>query len=242
MSPRTLILAFVSALLAGCQSFPQPTPGMASIRIQVFAEPKAGYIPSISGSDYDFPGDGDLGKGVAFQRVDYSSLGGIIVWMESSPSSTSTPAATATIDVAAKKPTSGAAPGVSVNQRLILRNIGPQAANFYSVSDGNEFDLGSIPPGGQKDYTVRSAGLIEILSDSSSDPVAEVYAAPSKWIATGHSGSEISFMNLPPGRYKIASWHPRLPGYEIFVTLPADQVTTATIKVGVNALPKIGPR
>jgi len=35
------------------------------------------------------------------------------------------------------------------------------------------------------------------------------------------------------------SWHPRLPGTEQTITLSADQMAGASIKVGVNELPKV---
>jgi hypothetical protein len=61
-------------------------------------------------------------------------------------------------------------------------------------------------------------------------------------VSLARSGSSVDFTNLPPGQYKLASWHPRLPGYETILTLSPDQIAAATIKVGVNALPKVGPR
>jgi hypothetical protein len=242
MKHPTLFIVLISALLAGCQSMPTPAPGLAAIRIHVVAEAKAGYTsPADRAALYDSPGDHDLGSG-AFQRVDYSGLDEIVVWVEPVTAQAKSDIAPASIDVAAKKSALAVTRAVSVGQQLIVRNIASQAANFYSVSDGNEFDLGSIPAGGQKSYAIRSTGLIEILNDSSKDPVAEVYAAPSRWVSLARSGSSVDFTNLPPGQYKLASWHPRLPGYETILTLSPDQIAAATIKVGVNALPKVGPR
>jgi hypothetical protein len=123
-----------------------------------------------------------------------------------------------------------------------VRNTGAGAGNLYSVSDGNDFNLGSVAPGTTATFTARSEGLIEILNASLKDPVALVYVAPSPWVSLAKSGGTVEFNNLPPGQYRIASWHPRLPGSETTVTLAANQSSTATIKVGVNTLPKVGSR
>lgn len=241
MKHQSAFIILICTVLAGCESFPQPTPGLASIRIHVMAEPKTGSVLPDGSSVYDSPGrrEADTGN---FQRVDYPYLDEIVVWIEPVIPSPQMKIAAARIDVAVKKPAVAIARAVSVHQPLTLHNTGTEPAVFYSVSDGNEFDLGSIPAGGQKNYTVRSAGLIEILTDTAIDPVAEVYAAPSSPVSLGHSGGEVDFLNVPPGRYKIASWHPRLPGSETVVTLSPNQIAVASIKVGVNGLPKIGPQ
>jgi hypothetical protein len=237
-----LFIASISFLVSGCQTVAPPSPGMAGVHINVVAEPKKG-APETSVSVYDVPVARDSGSG-AFEHVDYSALDEIVVWVETMSAGAATEAqiAPATIAVEARKASRNLAGAASVGQQIIVHNRGLQPGNFYSVSDGNDFDLGSIPAGGQASYIVRSAGLIEIMSDSSKEPVAQVYAVPSRWVALARSGESVDFTNLPPGRYKIASWHPRLPGYETIVTLAADKVSTATIKVGVNALPKVGPR
>lgn len=244
MKTPAALIASIVLLLAGCQTVAPPAPGMSGVHINVIAEPKAG-VAAAAGPMlvYDAPVSRSNGSG-DFERVDYSALDEIVVWVEpvTARAVAQPQIASASIDVDAHKPAQNLARAVSVGQQIILRNCGSKPGNFYSVSDGNDFDLGSIPAGGQASCVVHSPGLIEIMSDSSKDPVAQVYAVPSRWVALARSGGSVNFSNLPPGRYKIASWHPRLPGYETIVALPADQVTSATIKVGVNALPKVGPR
>jgi hypothetical protein len=131
---------------------------------------------------------------------------------------------------------------VSVGQTLALRNGGARAEVIYSVSDGNEFDGGSVMPNGQTQYLVKSAGLIEVLTESSAEPVARVYAAPTRWAKLARTREIVRFNDLPPGEYRVVSWHPRLPGLESSVTLAPNEVTATSIAVGVNSLPKVEPR
>src|SRR5207249_1712995 len=78
------IIASLSLLacLAGCQSMPQPSPGMSALRVNVIAEPKSGYKSTDSVSAYDNIGSSpSLGEG-AYERVNYSALDEIVVWAE----------------------------------------------------------------------------------------------------------------------------------------------------------------
>jgi hypothetical protein len=240
ISRLTITLAFLQLALVGCQSEPAPSPGMSGVSIRVVAEPKAG-VKDVGGGVkvYDTPVVKEQGQ---FEKVDYSALDDIVVWVE--PVSPSAPVGSSVVRVSinAQKPAEKLSAVAAVGQRLILHNSGSAALNLYSVSDGNDFDLGKVAAGGQGQYTVRSAGLIEVLAASDRDPVAEIYAAPSRWVALTHSGARVDFNNLPPGNYKVCSWHPRLPGTEASITLVPNQISKTTIKVGVNALPKVGPR
>ena len=49
----------------------------------------------------------------------------------------------------------------------------------------------------------------------------------------------VKFLDLPPGLYRVTSWHPRLPGTSTDVTLTADKTAKMTVSVGVNSLPKV---
>jgi hypothetical protein len=229
-------------LLAGCQSSPRPSAGMASVSIKVMAEPKAGVQTSRGRvMSYDAPGQRGYGD---FERVDYSNLGQIVVWLEPEAGSrpTDPTAGQISVETDARHPTNQVTHVVSVGQTLILRNSRARPEVIYCVSNGNEFDGGSVPPGGQAQYTVKSAGLIEVLAESSEEPVARVYAAPTQWVKLTRAGEIARFNDLPPGKYRVVSWHPRLPGSETSVVLSPNEVTSTSIAVGVNSLPKIDAR
>jgi len=223
-------------LVTGCQSGPAPIPGMSALRVNVIAEPKAGVKdPRTAITVYDTQ---DKERG-AFERVDYSALDEIVVWVEPINKTPAGPLAPITIDVNPQKPAETLSAVASVGQRIAIHNTSSQARQIYSVSDGNEFDLGSVPAGGRGEYLVKSAGPIEVLAAGVKEPVAEIYAAPSPWAKLTNSGTPADFVNLPPGQYRIVSWHPRLPGSETPVTLLPDQTAKVSVKVGVNGLPKV---
>ena len=134
-----------------------------------------------------------------------------------------------------ERPSAGRLVAVSVGQKVIFRNTGSRAGGIYSVSDGNDFNLPLVPPGGTATYVVASAGPIEILTDPARNPLAELCAAPSRWVLPARSGAMLVFNNIPPGQYRLVSWHLCLPGTQTSVILSINAVTDATIKVGVQS-------
>ena len=239
MRPPLLSTLALLGLLAGCQSAPKPSPGLASLRVNVVAEPKAGS-PLVSRAPvmYDQPGMTATQQTGAYETVDYDNVEDIIVYLEPARGAAAAPR---TIDVNPGT-TAGAVIPVSVGQKLTFRHAGAHGTPLYSVSEGNEFDVKTLAAGKTADYTVQSPGLIEVLTDPAKDPVLRLYAAPSRFVTATRSGKSVDFTDVPPGSYTAVAWHPRLPSGQTAVTLTADQAARATLKVGVNALPKVGAR
>jgi hypothetical protein len=240
---RWLIATSLLAV-AGCQSIAAPgehVAGTATLHVHVIAEPKVGAPradPTIS--SFDTPTARTTGE---FTTVDYADLSQIVVWVEpvNGVSSQQLTAAPLLLDLRDPSPPDSVTAVASVGQRLSLKNATGSPQTIYSVSDGNDFNLGTIAPGASGEAVVRVPGTIEILGDSSEKPLAAIEAAPSPWVKLAHAGDDLMFSNLPPGAYRVVSWHPRLPGSQTSVDLVADQSADAQIRVGVNALPKVGP-
>jgi hypothetical protein len=236
-----LILLFAChalALGAGCQHHPPPLePGKSGLELRVVAEPKRG-LQQRSSDSYS-----GLGTSDPFTQVDYESLSGVIVWIE--PLDDPAPPAPAPAGAeTAIELTDAVRPrqlppwqGVAVGARLVFQNHSTRAQAIYSLSEGNEFDLGTIPAGARAEYVVRSQGLIEVLSESLPQPIARLYAAPGRQVQTVRAGETTRFANLPPGRYRVACWHERLPGSEQLIGLSPDKWSALSLKVSVNFLP-----
>src|ERR1044071_3474716 len=113
----------------------------------------------------------------------------------------------------------------------MIRNRRDKPAAVWSVSDGNEFNLGTLAPGADATWTAKSGGAVEVLTDAYSDPVAQIYVAPSAWVGRTRSDKGVTFSNVPPGRYRAVCWHARLPGSQSDVTLVADKTAHVNLKV-----------
>lgn len=237
MKSRLLIFA-IGLLVAGCQTAPPLAPGRAGLVVHVLAQPKTGAQPSPEKvAVFDTPAPQEYGD---FAKVDYSDLGQIVVWLEpTNGPAEQMPLHSITVDIDQSKSISGVRHVASVGQHIILHNASSSSQTIYSVSDGNDFDFESVPAGGQVQYVAHSPGLIEILTNSPSASPIQIYVAPSPWVRLTRSGVTIRFDNLPPGQYRLVSWHPRLPGSRETVTLSPDHVTDTSIDVSVNSLPKV---
>ena len=247
MTRRTAIsgIAAFACGIVGCEAPMRLQPGMAGLIVRVRAEPKTGYVPpgTTAGSDpYASPNQAsaqvEFGR---FERIDYDALSDIVVW--AAPRDARPPAVTppvVTVDVPRIAP-SGGGPvrATGVGGRVLARSRRDDPTGVYSVSDGNDFDLGRLAPDGETAWSARTPGLVEVLCEAFPEPIAQIYIAPSGWVSTTRSGESVRFADLPPGRYRVVCWHPRLPGSETDVVLTPDRVTRVSLTVGVNSLPKV---
>jgi hypothetical protein len=253
VTPILIAACFAGVLfLAGCNCCRvQPKPGDAAVVLDVKAKPKAGVKAEhfARGPVYDAAPRPAKATG-EYEHVDYNELGDIVVWLE--PASDGASAAPRTSSTA---PTSSTPPhvvdvdpahpyktihAVSVGQRVALRNHSDRTVAFYSVSDGNDFELPPLKPGDSAEVEARSEGLIEVLSDPSQPPVALIYAAPSQYVARAQSGKKVVFNDVAPGSYQAIAWHPRIPGATTQLgQVMAGETRRATLQLGVNDLPKV---
>ena len=252
MTTRSAICGGVVTLAAcvGCEAPVRIQPGLSAIRLTIQAEPKTGYSrPVTRAESEDFYAtqapDESVPSSGAYALVDYDRLENIVVWVEplGSAAAAGSTAPSTPVSIDLSKPDAADRPWsirvIAVGGRLMFHNRSSQLQNIYSLSEGNEFDLGEIAPGGEAEYVVRQAGLIEVLSVARYDPIARIYAAPTAWVQRARSGRRVTFTDLPPGRYRARCWHPRLPGSAISLSLVADEVTRARLTVAVNSLPTV---
>jgi hypothetical protein len=237
---------FVALLALGCgkgdADTAPPAKGKANLRVTVVAQPKSGA----KGFRNYNPTEADKAAAAAtgeFELVDYEHLDRIVVWAQSLDPGTSggaTPSKagdqTIAIKSDAREPVFAAAArgGVVGFQNLLSKPL-----RLYSVSEGNEFDLGQLPTGATAHRTLDAAGLIELLDGDTLDVVARVYVAPGQPVKVVHAGKATTLRDLEPGRYRVAAWHERVPGAEQEVMLVADSTKELTLLIGVNALPKV---
>jgi hypothetical protein len=229
----TIFLFSVLLISIGCASHPTSAPGTATLIVNVEAKPKPGVKSIHRVYVYDTPLE-NAPKG-DYEHVDYEDLDDIIVWLEPAKPMNGSALGAQDVPIYDNRPYPIDHP-IAVGQTIVVHNHTAKAQKFYCVSDNNEFDLPKLEPGQSASQRIRAAGPIEILSDLTHEPVAQLYAVPSALYGQVHSGMKMTFINLPPGACKIESYHPRLPGSEAQVNLAANQTTSATVSVGVTNL------
>ncbi len=221
------------AMSAGCLT--RAHSGMASVELHIIAKPKTGVTEKfVHVAVYDAAPAPVVPTG-EYEHVDYSNLSDIVVWLEPVEKQPTATASPLVLSIDPAKP-SNKIHAAAVGQRIVFRNRSAQTVSLYSVSDGNDFELAPIAAGATGEYVTQNQGLIEILADPAKAPIAQVYAAPSRFVARAHSGQTITFDSVPPGEYQAMSWHPRLPCGSTSVNVAAGKISRSTLTVGVNEL------
>jgi hypothetical protein len=149
----TIALALL-ALLTGCDAATPIQPGLAAVRIEVIARPKAGYHPPAD-SSYGSSASGDD----RYVPVDYTRLENVIVWLEPEGQAIASDAAARATRIRLVRPRSRAALPWYVacaNAPVILQNANSSPDHFYSVSEGNNFDTGELGSSGEATVVIHA--------------------------------------------------------------------------------------
>ena len=232
ISMFTAAMAIVSCAPSNkCQPL---EPGLAALEIKAVAEPKNGASP------IDSDAYGTSSPTGRFQLLDYDNIQGLVVWVEPTDHVAAPPTTVGEITIEFDEHGQGGGgvvQGVAVGTRLIVVNRSEKPQSLYCVSDGNEAASRTVAPGRQTEFSMRTPGLVEIVSESMDEPAARVYAVASRWVRTLHAGESTCFNDLPPGGYRAACWHERLPGSQQPITLAAGTHSQLTLTASVNVLP-----
>jgi hypothetical protein len=103
----------------------------------------------------------------------------------------------------------------AVGSVVTLHNRGGKSAPIYSVSDGNEFELGPLMPGGEGAVRLQIGGAHRSATPESCNRSRGFTSRPpAPWRGTAGAGERVMFESIAPGNYRIATWHERLPGSE----------------------------
>lgn len=255
----------VVAMLAGCGA--NLPPGTAGLRVTAVAEPKAGHrhvATDAGGIEGYGPPGGDRSPAESaaaartdpYRLIDYRNLEDIVVCV--SAADRSTPALDGTVPTVvsldAGRPDDPGQPDNSGQQNVVVASIGDEltvanpsasAAAFYLRTDaGTVVDLGVAPPGGAARSRLTTPGGLHVFREAAGpgddDRLATLFVTPAGSRAQrAAAGETVKFGPLPPGRYVVTTWHPRLPGTQTPVELTVGRYADVTVTVGVNGLPKV---
>lgn len=232
------LAAFVS-LFSGCASNLHPAPGCGALRVEIKAQPKAGFRDAGGGAAYGDDGQPLVRPG--YERVDYRNLGDIVVWLTPSEPASQPAAEPKAVTLKLSAALRADHPPVIATGRggtLTVVNDTQSAEQVFSVTPPNHFNIAEIPAGMAASLTLREPGTLDLLVGSRETPVATVFVAPTRWVQGVRSGSAATFTDVPPGPCTVSAWHPRFPRSTSTVEVVMGESQTISLTVGVNALPK----
>ena len=223
---------------AGCR-----TATGARIHVTVPRRPKAGYkqpmiSPTGKCSATAPPWRRAVRAGGAaepgFELIDYRRLGGIVVWAE--PAGGRHFAGRGITDWRDRRSQGagrGRAPGKRRRaHRLRLPHV-EDVAVLLRTQAGEVFEIQ-----GADSSSAAGAGLVEVLREDATSRSRGLTSRRRR--GPGGCGTRAGDVRaLPPGSYRVATWHPICPPQQV-VEVAAGPLVKLTLTVGVNALPKAG--
>jgi len=113
-------------------------------------------------------------------------------------------------------------------------NHDPFNHNVFSVSEGNEFDLGLYGRGETRAYTFERPGLARIYCNVHPRMVAYVQVMGNRYYAQPQTDGTFAFDNVPAGRYRLHVWHERIPA-EVLKDVTVGSADVADLQIALNA-------
>jgi plastocyanin len=98
---------------------------------------------------------------------------------------------------------------VPVGATVRFPNSDPILHNVFSVSSGNDFDLGLYSRGPGKSATFHREGLVRVFCNVHQDMVAHIRVVGTPYVTTADSKGNFRFTDLPDGPGTLTVWHER---------------------------------
>ncbi len=109
--------------------------------------------------------------------------------------------------------------------------------NAFSVSPGNQFDLGLYRKGASKSHTFSTPGVVHVYCNIHQDMAGYVLVLPSaRAVVTGADGG-FRFTDVRPGRQNMKVWHPMTGEIEVAIDLQPGAYAPVGRRTRRDALP-----
>lgn len=109
--------------------------------------------------------------------------------------------------------------------------------NVFSVSPGNQFDLGLYGPGSGRSRRLDQAGLVRLFCNVHRDMAAFVLVLDTPFFATTDAAGRFALTGLPSGSGTLQVWHPRAEPVRRPLTVPSAEPLVVTIDVTLPPVP-----
>lgn len=115
---------------------------------------------------------------------------------------------------------------VQTGTQVEFLNSDPFLHNVFSPdSCCDKFNLGSWPQGQKKSYTFKKQCVATLLCNVHPEMEGFVVAVPTPYFAVTDKAGKWSIQDVPPGKYTLKVWHPKLKGTSKTVEVSGDTTT-----------------
>ncbi|HEX9758485.1 MAG TPA: hypothetical protein VGB26_11940 [Nitrospiria bacterium] len=103
---------------------------------------------------------------------------------------------------------------VPMGSDVSFENKDNEIHNIFSRAKRNRFDTGAHMPGTVAVVTFALPEAVPIRCNTHFNMRGMIYVAPSPYFAITDMMGKFKILNVPPGDYKVETWHPRLTPQE----------------------------
>jgi plastocyanin len=108
---------------------------------------------------------------------------------------------------------------IQAGETIDFPNVDRIFHNAFSVSPGNQFDLGLYRKGASKSHTFTTPGVVHVYCNIHQDMAGYVLVLPSaRAVVTGADGG-FRFTDVRPGRQQMKVWHPMTGEIDVAIDL-----------------------
>jgi len=126
---------------------------------------------------------------------------------------------------------------VPLGSRVRFPNEDPILHNVFSVSEGNEFDLGLYQRGEGQTVAFESAGLVRVFCNVHHDMFAHVLVIDTPILGRVSRDGTVVLPGLPQGPGTLTVWHPRADLSTFELANPSSIPAVIELEVGRRQVP-----
>jgi plastocyanin len=113
-------------------------------------------------------------------------------------------------------------------------NDDPISHNLFSLSPGNQFDLGLYRKGPGKAQTFNTPGVVNVYCNVHPNMSAVIHVMNTPYYGFANAAGAFSF-DVPPGRYRLAAWHELGGSTETIIEVAANGTVTGATQLTIDS-------
>ena len=114
---------------------------------------------------------------------------------------------------------------VSAGTRVKFPNVDSIYHNAFSLTPGNQFDMGLYRKGASRDVVLKNAGIVRVYCNIHPDMAASVVVVEGNAYSLVQTDGSFRIAGIPPGRYEVHIWSDVAGEQVASLTLSAGQTT-----------------
>jgi plastocyanin len=113
-------------------------------------------------------------------------------------------------------------------------NADPVFHNVFSLSGAKKFDLGYYPAGQTRVMTFDEPGIVQVYCHLHPNMYAAIVVVPNRWYAQPSEDGTFSLHDVPPGTYKLVTWHMSAGFFRKTIQISSDSATDVLLHIPIR--------